>query len=187
MVYLAVAVAIVGVLCLLNLAIMVGVIRRLREHTAHLEKLLEAIGPQDVMAAVGTRAGDFAATTVSGESVSSSDLADGTLVGFFSPGCGGCTEQMPRFTEYAEAAGDRQRVIAVIVADDGDAGTAFDLAKLGTVAQLVVEQSHGAMSKAFQVQGYPALCLVDHDRMITASGPDISMFPGLTREDAHAG
>jgi thiol-disulfide isomerase/thioredoxin len=188
MTFLVVVVAIFGVVCLLNLAMMVGVIRRLREHSAHLKRLLEVVGPQEVMAPVGTQAGSFATTTIAGESLSSSDLAGGTLVGFFSPGCGGCTEQMPRLIEYAQSApGGRQQIVAVIVADDGDAGAAFDLAKLGAVAQVVVEASGGAMSKAFQVQAYPALCLVAQDRTITASGPDIAMFQELSREDAHAG
>lgn len=188
MTYLAASVVLLGVLTLLNLALVVGVIRRLREHSAHLTSLLEIVGPKDIMAAVGTQAADFTATTISSESVSSSDLEDRTLVGFFSPGCGSCTEQMPGFIAYAEAApGGRRQTIAVIAADEAEAKSVFDLDQLNAVAQVVVEPSGGPLSKAFGVQAYPAMCMLSQDRLITASGSDIAMFATLSREGAHAG
>jgi hypothetical protein len=62
------AVALVGALCLANLALTVGVIRRLREHNEALAKLSRGSDEQ-LIAAAGTLVADFAATTTAGEHI----------------------------------------------------------------------------------------------------------------------
>lgn len=79
--YLAAAVVLIGLLCVLNLLLTVGLIRRLREQGPGRPGNAApptALGP-------GSRIGDFTTRTTGGEPVSHEDLTG--LVGFFSAGC----------------------------------------------------------------------------------------------------
>lgn len=154
-------------LTLLNLVLTVGVIRRLREHTALLS---ERAGAADVMLDVGEKPGDFSATTTDGERVSRETLIGEQLVGFLSPGCGPCKEILPRFVERAAVAG-RANALAVVApgAEDAD-----DLvAQLEPVARVVVERDDDPVSRAFKVRGFPALCLLNADTVVTSSGTEV--------------
>jgi hypothetical protein len=66
MTLLAAAVTFVGLLCLLDLALTIGVIRRLREHSALLARRSSSPHGESV-AAVGTRAADFGTLDPDGE------------------------------------------------------------------------------------------------------------------------
>ena len=102
MTVLAVAVAGVGALSLLNLVVVIGVVRRLREHSERLANVGgPATGPSDpLVAPVGGRVGSFRATG-SGGPVTDQDLADGTRVAVFSPSCLPCQEKLPGFVAHA--------------------------------------------------------------------------------------
>jgi peroxiredoxin len=168
MVFLVTAVVLVGVLGLLNLLLTTGVIRRLREHTELLSKRPEGGGP-DLMARPGTTVGAFAATTVEGEAVSRDTLLDGTLVGFFTPNCKPCAEQLPRFVAAArELPHGYRQVLAVVVGPPEQ--TADYAAQLRSVAQVVLEDGHGEVREAFKVRGYPAVCTVDGNGVIVRNG-----------------
>lgn len=171
MAYLTAAVILVGVLCLLNLVLTLGVIRRLREHSEQLSAAGGA-GPKPILSA-GEPIGEFEATTADGAVVSRSTLLDGEshLVGFFSVNCQFCKEQLPRFVEYARGvAGGRQRVLAVVV-DDGD--TSELVSALDPVARLVLEPHDGPLATAFGVTGSPAFCRVAEDGTVADSGYDL--------------
>src|SRR6188768_2816837 len=83
------------VLGLLNLLLLLGVIKRLRDQTATPAPPLA-----QVMLPAGQAPGDFSVSTVDGETLTREDLS-GHLVGFFTSGCPACTERLPEFATRA--------------------------------------------------------------------------------------
>ncbi|MEE6261320.1 TlpA family protein disulfide reductase [Plantactinospora sonchi] len=159
MAVLAAIVVFVGVLCVLDLILTVGVIKRLREHTEILSRqnTMDSAG-----IAVGEQVGEFAVPTVEGDLVGRDSLTGETLVGFFSPGCKPCQERLPKFVEYARAMpGGRDRVLATAV---GSAeSTAEFVAALTPVARVVVETADGPVGAAFRIQALPSVLMVAPD------------------------
>jgi hypothetical protein len=167
--YLAAAVALVGLLGLLNLLLMVGVIRRLREHH---EPLPRHAGPGVAVPSLlgpGDEVGDFSSVTVDGEPLTRGVFSEQTLVGFFSPDCGPCHELLPSFVTYAARMPEgRRQVLAVLT---GDATTtAGQVSTLDGVARVVLERPGGQLGTAFRNEWYPALYLVGPDGRVQASG-----------------
>ncbi|MGW6934543.1 TlpA family protein disulfide reductase [Lentzea sp. NPDC054927] len=166
------AVVVVGILCVLDLLLSFGIIRRLREQNEALRDLREkqAATEPDIMAPAGS--------AISLSAVDAADAADavdvsGALVGFFSPNCEPCKERVPQFIEYAT--GHRGKVIAIAA---GDPDEVADLVvRLGEVAEVVVEEMGGPLHTAFGTTGYPAVCLVDDDSTVVASGWEMSALP----------
>lgn len=180
--YLTAAVVVVGLLCLLDLVLTLGVIRRLREHTDLLDRSMAGMSPP-VGVPVGETVAEFAATTIEGEPVSRELLAGRTLVGFFSPGCQPCEEQMPGFIEYARSnPGGTPHVLAVVaaVATDDVATDKEYVQRLAPVARVVVEEPAGPVQAAFQVTGYPAIYLVDDGGVVAAAGWAMNALDGAT-------
>jgi thiol-disulfide isomerase/thioredoxin len=168
MVYLAAAVAVVGLLCLVDLVLTFGVIRRLREHTKQLSNLPQGmVSPLGV--AVGEAPGDFTASSTTGETLSRAQLTGPTLVGFFSPGCEPCAAELPRFVERARTMpGGAQQVLAVV---DGGAGDVSEYREhLDQVARVVVEPHGGPLQTAFRLAAYPTIYLLGDDGTVVASG-----------------
>jgi hypothetical protein len=167
------AVVVVGVLCLLDLLLTLGVIRRLREHTA----LLEAGGAGQSVAitelAVGETPDAFSVLTVGGPRVSGP--AGLQVVAFFSPHCSACPERVPPFIDYlgSNAIG-RESVLAVI--EGSDDGPPPYLDQLTEVAQVCAGPDGDKVSEAFKARGYPAFCLLDADGVLLASGVHPSML-----------
>jgi thiol-disulfide isomerase/thioredoxin len=160
-------VAVAIVLGLLNLVLTVGVIRRLREHT----ELLSG-GPgkgPDLVLGVGESPDSFTATTIDEEQISSETLAGEQLVGFFATTCGPCKEKAPLFAERA-ALGGRSQALAVVVGEPDE--TAEFVTLFQPVARVVVESDRdgGVLGRTFKVKGFPAICTLDGDGMVTASG-----------------
>src|SRR5690349_17585185 len=123
MVILSVAVVIVGVMCLVNLVLTFGVIRRLREHTELLNQRIvdRAAAPGPIMLEPGGTVGDFSVTTTDGVGVSRSDLIGRRLVGFFSPTCSACAENMPKYIAHARTQpGGRDAVLSVVVGSEAE-------------------------------------------------------------------
>lgn len=166
MTYLEAVVLTVGLLCLLNLLLTFGVIRRLRQHTEHLNRLAPTDQPPGI--GVGEVVGEFATTTTTGEPLTRAGLTGQTLVGFFSPGCEPCATQLPHFIDRArEQPGGRARAIAVVAA--GTDGKQDYVERLEPVARVVTEGPDGALQAAFRVTGFPMLYLVD-DGTVRAAG-----------------
>jgi hypothetical protein len=166
------AVALVGVLCLLDLLLTFGVIRRLREHTA----LLSGRGGQPPVLglAKGKAPGAFSAVTASGEVVT--DAAKLRMVAFFSSSCSACPERVPPFAEYASSHRlERDSVLAVI--QDGAAEPVPYLDQIAGVALVCMEPVDGEVAKAFEVNGYPLFFLLDADGAVVDSGFDPAMLP----------
>jgi thiol-disulfide isomerase/thioredoxin len=150
------AVVLVGALCVVDLLLTVGVIKRLREHT---ELLAMAGSGSKASLAAGQLVGEFSTVTTDGESLTRNSLQGETLVAFLSPQCKPCNEVLPKFIEYARAIGDRERVLAVIAQDEVEQVAPF-LAELEPVARTVVEANSDPVNAAFQVTSYPVKLLV---------------------------
>src|SRR5688572_23755647 len=98
MLYLTVAVIFASVLGLLNLLLVIGVIRRLREHTELLSQHSSGARRADlVMLAAGERIGEFEAAIAGGDTFSTAVLPQRLLAGFFTPWCDSCHERLPAF------------------------------------------------------------------------------------------
>jgi thiol-disulfide isomerase/thioredoxin len=158
--YLIVAVVLVGLLCMLNLLLTVGVIRRLRKQavrTAAVPHMAEGL-------AIGELMPQFAATTTDGEPISDELLEGPALIGFFSPSCQPCKELMPRFIDHARRTS--AAVLAVVVAGS-DQDAEADVERLAEVARVVVEAPQAAIQSAFKVAGYPTLLEIGADGTVT--------------------
>ncbi|WP_431919655.1 peroxiredoxin family protein [Nonomuraea jabiensis] len=163
--YLTAAVVLIGVLCVLNLLLTLGLMRRIRQlgegNVQHAGPPL-ALGP-------GSPIGEFAAVTVDGEPVSHDSIAG--LVGFFSAGCEPCHKLLPQFVAHARALG-RQNVLAVVAGDDAEMVTA-----LTPVARVVEEDFDGPVAGAFQNTWTPAVYLLGSDHRVVAAGGRLEDLP----------
>ena len=173
---LASAVVLVGAICLLNLLLTVGVVRRLRVH----DQRLAETGPAGRRRLEpGAAIGPFTATATDGHTVSAAALPPRSVVGFFSPACGPCLEQIPRFVDFASGLpGGREQVLAVVC---GPAQDAAPLAgQLEPVARVVVEGTGGALAEAFATMAFPSIFVTDGEGRIRASGGTVDVLDFAT-------
>jgi thiol-disulfide isomerase/thioredoxin len=178
MTLLSIAIALVGILCLIDLVLTLGVVRRLRDHSVRLSALSGPGFDTDNLREPGTAVDPFTATDVNGVDWSLGDLAEPTLVGFFTPDCPACEEKLPSFLAYASAfPGGRDRVFAVVAGESG--GVKYRTA-LAEVAAVVVERERGPVQKAFGAKAFPTF-LVVVDGVVTNSTHDMTDLP----EHAH--
>jgi len=168
-----VAVIIVGVLCLTDLVVSFGIIRRLREHTALLTEQAHADLPVTGLA-VGETPAPFAVTTV--DEQLKSGPAGLRLVAFFSSSCSICPKRVPAFADYVQANRIRRDDVLAVVLGTADEPVPY-LDQLRTVAQMRLEPENGELAQAFKVSGYPAFCLLDADGAVLASGYDPAALP----------
>jgi hypothetical protein len=167
------AVGLAAALCLLDLLLTFGVIRRLREHTTILSALRR---PNDLPQGLspGELPAGFSATTMDGEQVNGT--AGMRLVAFFAAWCSVCPGTVPPFLDYLRGNGiARDRVLAVLI--DGDGEPPPYLAQLAAVARVSIEPSDGALSAAFKVPAFPTFVLLDADGAVLASGADPAELP----------
>ncbi len=173
MAFLAAAVGVIGALCLLDLLLTFGVIRRLREHTELLSRG-GAVTPPVVGLAAGEPVAAFSAVTTGGERLPG---AGGLRVaGFFSSSCSACPERVSPFVDYLrshQVAPDS--VLSVVVAPSGEPPPYLD--RLAEVSRVCIERVDGEVARAFKVAGFPAFCLLGADGAIVASGYDPAMLP----------
>ena len=167
------AVTLVGCLCLLDLLLTFGVIRRLREHTA----LLSGGGP-GAPEPVGLLAGEppaaFTALTTDGEPVRGpSGLR---IVAFFSSRCSACPEKVPPFADYLNAHGIGPDSVLAVSVGPGDTPAPF-MRGLAGAAKVCVEEEDGDIGGAFKVRAYPAFVLLDADGAVAVSGHDPAALP----------
>jgi hypothetical protein len=170
-------VVVVGVLCLLDLLLTFGVIRRLRAHSGHLEQLLKNSPSDQPFPPVGAPIDEFTATTTDGEPVGPAQLTDATVVAFFSPGCTPCREKLPGFVAGMPARGlGREQILAVVSGSGGQsarADEAIEMADaLAPVARAVVDGDR-AVAKAFHMNAFPGFCVVDGTGTVLASGSNL--------------
>ncbi|MEU6427174.1 hypothetical protein ABZ860_14890 [Microbispora sp. NPDC046973] len=167
--YLVALVVLVGVFCLVNLILIVGVIRRLREHDEALAARSEQEQNRRAILSEGEVAEPFETVSTDGGLVSRDRFEQPTLVGFFSPGCTACHEALPGFLAMAERfPGGPEQVLAVIVDENGESGA--QRASLEPVARVVVEKLGGPVTSALHVGAVPAFGLVGPGGTVMSSG-----------------
>ncbi|MFG6195976.1 hypothetical protein [Nonomuraea sp. JJY05] len=174
--YLVTLVILLGVLCLVNLALTLGVIRRLRRYSDQLAT--QSGQGQGAILAEGALAPPYVASATDGSAVSRDLITEPVVVGFFSTGCDACHEALPDFLTLA-AAFPREQVLAVIVDRTGEAGPQRE--RLEPVARVVVEDLGGPVASALQVRAFPAFALVGGGGRILASGLRLDQVITLSR------
>ncbi|MGX7824649.1 TlpA disulfide reductase family protein [Actinokineospora sp. 24-640] len=151
------AVALLGALCLLNLVLTMGIVRRLRDHTDRLVAL-NGLPEENTLRDPGSGIDPFSAVSATGAVLTRDDLVAPTLVAFFTPDCPACEEKLPAFLSYAhDFPGGKQRVVAVVAGEAGGARYRAALSEVGTVFS---EREHGELQKAFGVNAFPAFLVV---------------------------
>ncbi|MET8996266.1 TlpA disulfide reductase family protein [Amycolatopsis sp. NPDC004169] len=156
MLYVVAALVLLGLVCLLNLLLTVGILRRMRaQPTAQAEPPF-ALRP-------GSAVGEFAVTTTDGEPLTLASL-EGT-VAFFSADCAACHETLPDFLAYARAQG-RDNVFAIFGGDEPETVRA-----LAEVAHVVTaELDGGPVAAAFRNTWTPALYVVSGGKVVATAG-----------------
>lgn len=163
--YLTAAVVLIGLLCVCNLLLTLGLIRRLKRQDSH----------HDVSAALpialrpGSRVGEFTAVTIDGEPVSHETISG--LVGFFSAGCSPCHRLIPDFVRHARAVG-RDNALAVVSGSDPTA-----VETLAPVTRVIVEDYDGPVENAFENTWTPAVYLIDAEHRVVAAGGSLEDLP----------
>jgi cytochrome oxidase Cu insertion factor (SCO1/SenC/PrrC family) len=167
------AVAVVGVLCVLDLLLTFGVIRRLREHT----ELITRISAPDVPVislTTGESPSAFSAITMNGTPVTGP--AGLRTVAFLSTTCSVCPGRVAPFMQYLiDHRIGKQDVLAVVVGLDDDRPSYTD--QLAKVAQVSPARHNDELTKAFKVVGYPAFCLLGTDGAVLATTHDPALLP----------
>jgi len=172
----------IGLACLVNLAITLVVVRRLRElgrHLGHRSHDVDAVDDaMEVMTPHDDLVGEFSVTATTGEAVSRAGLSGVTLVGFFSPSCVACKDKLSDFVRRAKRVpGGRAQVVASVM---GLSGPGADMvAALEPVARVVVEPDLDPMFMAFEVRTFPAYCLLDESGRVVAKASDVQKLPEL--------
>lgn len=158
--YLIAGLVLVGLLSVLNLALMLALARRLRTQTPRAE----AVG--------GRRSGDRVLAF-------SGRFTETGLVAFLSPSCEPCQEQVPHVQAYARELGPERALIVVVDDNEDPAKVAEEVAAFDGTAQVVVGRTGDGMSAAFGVDTYPALFLVNPDGTVAAYGHDVASLSSL--------
>jgi len=166
------AIVVVGSLCMLDLLLTFGVIRRLREHTTMLARSRETEPPVTGLAA-GMSPDAFSAVTIDGDLVD--NAADLRVVAFFSSSCAICPERVPPFTEYVRSHRIGRDSVLGVVEGSASAPPPY-LDQLAAVAQVRIEPPGGEVARAFKVSGFPAFCVLDSAGTLIASGYDSSVL-----------
>ena len=143
------------VLSLVNLALLLGVIRR-------LDTLRQQGAPEESpLPRPGTKIG---ATAVPG-------LTGRTLVAFFAEHCTVCADLVPAFAAFArDFPGDH--VLVVAVQQNGDTRR---YAELTDLARVVVEPPGGPVAAAFGVDGFPTFLLLA-DNVVLAAASKVELL-----------
>jgi hypothetical protein len=173
MVFLGATVAVLGALCLLNLLLTFGVVRRLREHTELLSR--GAVPDVPVLGLLaGERVTAFSALTVDGELLTG--ISGLRVAGFFSSGCSACPEQVGPFTGYlADNRVPRESVLSVVITSGDDLPSYID--RLAEAGRICVARPDSEVVRAFKVSGFPAFGLLDDDGALVAASYDPARLP----------
>ncbi|MFI0480987.1 TlpA family protein disulfide reductase [Actinomadura sp. 9N215] len=171
--YLTAAVVLVGALCLADLVLSLGIVRRLRVHGALIEHVLTRSTEKTPIKRTGERVDAFSAVTSGGGLVTRESLtesAESVLVGFFSPDCATCRERLPGFVREASR---RDETIAVVVGDEPAATELVGSSGLDRAARVVLESpADSPMADAFGVSAFPSACVVDGTGVVLSSDAD---------------
>jgi hypothetical protein len=162
----------IAILCVLNLALVLAVIRQLRVHTSALAALGQRAVEPDSGLAPGTPVPPLAATTEDGVELSPDTLGSGEKVlAFVSATCAGCREHLPGFVTAARVAYPPDDVVVVV---SGDRPLGDDLVGAARgVAHVLVEPDDGRWTTGFGIRAFPTFVRV-RGGVVAAKGPLVS-------------
>jgi hypothetical protein len=176
MAILVAAIGLVGLLCLADLLLTFGVIRRLREHTEQLAGLRGQDAPVSGLP-YGAAPEPFTALTARGEPVHGP--AGLRVVAFFAAGCSACPERVPAFLDYLRVNQVmRDAVLAVITNSRPEEPVSYQ-ERLAEAAPVCVEPHDGEVSTAFNVRAFPAFCVLDGTGSVKAFSHEPAALPAL--------
>ncbi|MBT2229469.1 redoxin domain-containing protein [Nonomuraea sp. NEAU-A123] len=174
MIFAVVGLVLVGVVSVLNLAILLVVLRRWREAEANGGQGFPAVGAASNVRMID-RIPSFSARSLDGTAVTERTLlGKETLVGFFSLTCKACVEAVPLFAGHAErlrAAGGTS--LAIVHGDDSaDSELA---AMLNDVMDIVIaEDAEAELSRRYGAKHYPSYAWYGPDSMVTTAGAGLA-------------
>ncbi|MCZ0998437.1 hypothetical protein O1M63_10200 [Streptomyces mirabilis] len=179
--FLVTAVVLIAVLCLLNLLLTFGVIRKLR---AQADEKADRVADGLIIPA-GSAVPGFSAVTTAGERITREGLGE-TMLGFFSPDCRACKERLllrgagahhgPRDRSQRPRRRARHRREA-----------REQVAALSEVAHVVVEPGDGPLGEAFDITGYPVFGLITVDGTLSATAFDPGRLPAPSKATVRPG
>lgn len=156
------------VLTLLNLFLLLGIIRRLREIT---EEFHHADSGLPGMPEPGHVVGEFRESTLRGEPVTDEQLRSGTtLVMFLSPSCEPCKAAA---TRLANTPRPLPHTVVFLQAAPGEPELDSMLAALEGVDTIALIEPDGPAASALSVKAYPTALLVQ-DGEVTAASFDLA-------------
>lgn len=174
--YLVTAVVLIAVLCLLNLLLTFGVIRKLR---AQIQEKADRVADGLIIPA-GSAVSGFSAVTTAGERISRESLGE-TMLGFFTPGCQACKERLPLFVDQARTVTRETGRSVLAVVHGTEEETREQVAALSEVAHVVVEPGDGPLGEVFDITGYPVFGLIAADGTLAATTFDPARLPAPSK------
>lgn len=165
------AVVVLGILCVLNLAVSAALIRRLRDLPGR------DTPPAPGGLPAGSAVPEFALRSENGDPLDLASLRGRhTLIAFLSTTCPACAVQAPGFaaigSELADAGTD---VITVLLSNGPD--TRGLRALLSSADTLLTDADALALTQVFRIEATPTYCLIGPDATVTASFADLADLP----------
>ncbi len=172
MIFASVGLIMVGVVGVLNLAILLTMLRRWRE-------LAETGGVPAAGAASTVRMIDripaFSARALDGTAVTERTLlGTETLVGFFSLTCKACADAVPLFAEHAERLRATGGSSLAIVHGDGSAGSDLAAALSEVMDIVIAEDAKAELSRRYGAKNYPTYAWYNANGIVTSAGAGIA-------------
>ncbi|MEU8251406.1 hypothetical protein [Nonomuraea sp. NPDC048916] len=165
--FLVAGMVVLGLLCLVNLVLMLAVIRRLREHTEQLAAI-RAGSPAQALLAPGTSLPAFEAESVDGEPIDSR-VTSPEIVALLSTECSVCLDQLPDLVGFiTDRRVGRPAAVAVIMGDDSAQAERL-IEELRPIASVVRQPWGGPIEKAFEARAFPAFYLASEGVVRAAS------------------
>ncbi|GAB3425399.1 hypothetical protein [Flindersiella endophytica] len=142
------AIVLVGALCLLNLLLTFGVLRRLREHSEALNANAEALSVE-LLRFVGNPMP---------EGIPQSPR----LVGFFKAGCGSCVIEARQFANQSK----RTDALAVVIGSGHDTEPLLELLR---DVPTITDPDASALVKSAEVMVMPSFLRIDADGVVRSA------------------
>jgi thiol-disulfide isomerase/thioredoxin len=161
---LLVAVVLLTLLVVADLALTLAIVRRLRAQPAGHAVRLTATATDALP--VGSAVPAFTVGTLDGGTLSADALGSGrTLLAFTSESCTTCHAELPELqARLAQVAGEGGAAVVSVLADPADPPTLPGAVR--DLAALVVEtEDDRTLARAFQVSAYPTYVVVDQGRV----------------------
>ncbi len=170
------AVALVGLVALLNLLLTLALIRRIRQMGASAGPSVPVDGDLEEFTA-GTPIPTFESTSLEGERVASDDhIGQETVYAFFDTACSVCKTRLTPLVEHAQARGMRPEQVVVVIGHSQGDSSEYTVPLEGH-ATVIVEEPLGEVAQAFSVEGFPTFVHADSRGRIVRSGVDVNILP----------